>query len=150
MKKAVSPQRGFTLLEVSVVLLVLALLGGILLPQIGGFNRLARNIKLSEDLGVLCTSLKMMLDDIGESSFYGGARAASYGAAGHWSSGFASSAYSSSVSGASGGGMTTTYETVRAASAPGLDPLSYGVKYESGDRDPSCTPVRREPPLEVV
>ena len=62
---------GFTLVEVATILLALGVLAGMLVPSIGQFNSMARRVRLSEDLGVLCTALKMMLDDIGESAFWG-------------------------------------------------------------------------------
>ncbi len=84
-----SDARGFTLIEVTIVLMVLAIFAAVLLPSIGGFNSLARGVRLKEDLGVLCSMLKVMLDDMGDSAFvqhYGRSRGA-YGA----SYGFASS-----------------------------------------------------------
>lgn len=62
-------ERGFTLVEVAIIILVLVILSAILIPQIGVFNRFARKVKLEEDLIVLCTMLKVMLDDTGESEF---------------------------------------------------------------------------------
>ncbi len=64
-------QAGFTLAEVATILLALGVMAGMLVPSIGQFNSRARQVRLSEDLGVLCTALKMMLDDVGESAFWG-------------------------------------------------------------------------------
>ncbi len=47
-----SDARGFTLIEVTIVLMVLAIFAAVLLPSIGGFNSLARGVRLKEDLGV--------------------------------------------------------------------------------------------------
>lgn len=63
-------ERGFTLVEVAIILLVLTILATIMVPNIGAFNRLARFVKVKEDLMVLCTMMKFMLDDLGESAFY--------------------------------------------------------------------------------
>ena len=63
-------QRGFTLVEVSIILLTLTILSSIMLPQMGGFNRLARYVRAREDVGAICSVLKEMLDDVGESAFY--------------------------------------------------------------------------------
>ena len=48
-------ERGFTLVEVTIILLVLVILSAIMLPQMGNFNRLARFVKVKEDLGVICS-----------------------------------------------------------------------------------------------
>lgn len=65
-----SETRGFTLIEVTIVLMVLAILAAVLLPSIGGFNSLARSVRIKEDLGVVCSMLKVMLDDLGDSAFF--------------------------------------------------------------------------------
>ena len=51
-------ERGFTLVEVTVILLVLVILSAILLPQLGGFNRMARYAKVREDVGVICAAME--------------------------------------------------------------------------------------------
>jgi len=63
-------QRGFTLVEVTVILLVLVILSAILLPNLGGFNRLARFVRVKEDLGALCASVARYVEDTGELSFW--------------------------------------------------------------------------------
>ena len=63
-------QHGFTLVELTIILMVLVILSAILLPQMGGFNRLARYVRVKEDLGAICSVLKQMLDDVGEGTFY--------------------------------------------------------------------------------
>lgn len=63
-------EAGFTLVEVTVILLVLVILSSILLVQIGGFNRQARYAKVKEDIGAICTAIAAYLTDIGESSFW--------------------------------------------------------------------------------
>jgi type II secretory pathway pseudopilin PulG len=70
MYKVANDNRGFTLVEVTIILLVLVILSAIMLPQMGNFNRLARFVKVKEDLGAICSVLKVMLDDVGESAFY--------------------------------------------------------------------------------
>ncbi len=63
--------RGFTLVEVTIILLVLVILSGIMLPQLGNFNRLARYVKVKEDLGAICSGMKKMLDEVMLGGFYG-------------------------------------------------------------------------------
>jgi len=63
-------QSGFTLVEVTVILLVLVILSAILLPNLGGFNRMARYARVKEDVGALCAALAAMLHDTGESAFW--------------------------------------------------------------------------------
>ena len=63
--------RGFTLVEVTIILLVLAILSMIMLPQLGNYNRLARYVKVTEDIGVLCAEMKKMLDEAFENAFWG-------------------------------------------------------------------------------
>ena len=57
-------KRGFTLIEVTIILLVLVTLGMIILPQLGNFNLMARKVKVKEDLGALCASFKVFLDQV--------------------------------------------------------------------------------------
>lgn len=91
-----SDPRGFTLIEVTIILVVLALLAAILVPSLGGFNSLARKVRLREDLGVLCSTLKMMLDDVGDSAFF--SRYGTYGGvAGASLTGFSTSSYGGSA-----------------------------------------------------
>lgn len=80
-------ERGFTLIEATILLLALVIIAGILAPSIGGMNALARKVRIKEDLGVLCVSLKMMLDDLGDSALFsrGYASAVSYGGGGYGS-----------------------------------------------------------------
>ncbi len=54
MKSRTFAERGFTLVEVTIILMVLKILRTILLPQIGNFNRLARFVRVKEDLGAIC------------------------------------------------------------------------------------------------
>ncbi len=63
-RKRVAADRGFTLVEVTIILLVLVILSSIMLPQLGNFNRLARRVKVSEDVGALCASIKKWLDEV--------------------------------------------------------------------------------------
>lgn len=62
--------RGFTLVEVTIILLVLVLLSAIMLPQMGNYNRLARYVKVKEDLGAICASVKKMLDEVMQGGVY--------------------------------------------------------------------------------
>ncbi len=68
---SVGAQRGFTLVEVTIILLVLVILGTIMLPQLGNYNRLARYVKVKEDVGALCSSMKKMLDEVMDNAFWG-------------------------------------------------------------------------------
>ncbi len=70
MKLLTVAERGFTLVEVTIILMVLTILSTIMLPQMGNFNRLARFVRVKEDLGAICSVLKAMLDDVGEGTFY--------------------------------------------------------------------------------
>ena len=63
-------QAGFTLVETSVIVLVLVVLGGILLPQMGNYNRLARFTKAREELTALCSAAKTMLDQVWLGAFW--------------------------------------------------------------------------------
>ena len=93
---------GFTLVEVAGVLLALGILVAVLVPNIGRFNSLARDVRVREDLGAICSSLKVMLDDLGLSAYWG------QGAYGGGSvTGFASSGSSTIV----GGGTEVTEST---------------------------------------
>lgn len=104
----ISQSRGFTLVEVTIVLMVLALLAAILVPSIGGFNSLARGVRMSEDLGALCSVMKMMLDDLGDSAFFG-----HYGSSGYTTSTYGiSQSGSSSWSYGSGGSSSITEQRV--------------------------------------
>ncbi len=64
-------QRGFTLVEVTIILMVLVTLSTIMLPQLGGFNRLSRYVKVKEDLGAVCSVMKKLLDEVMLGAFYG-------------------------------------------------------------------------------
>jgi type II secretory pathway pseudopilin PulG len=61
---------GFTLVEVTIILLVLVVLGAILLPVIGNFIIKAKIVRVREDCGALGVTLQMMLLDIGEACFW--------------------------------------------------------------------------------
>ena len=61
---------GFTLVEVSIIVMALAILSSILLPQIGVFLRDARLARAREDIAAIGVSLMQMLKDTGESAFY--------------------------------------------------------------------------------
>ena len=63
-RKGLQNERGFTLVEVTIILLVLVILSTIMLPQLGNFNRLARFVVVKEDLGAICASIKKMLDEV--------------------------------------------------------------------------------------
>lgn len=63
-------QSGFTLVEVTIILLVLAILALILLPVIDRWIQIARIVKVREDLLVIGTVIPVMLHDIGECCFW--------------------------------------------------------------------------------
>jgi len=62
--------RGFTLVEVSIIVMSLAILSSILLPQIGVFLRDARLARARQDVAVLGVAMMQLLKDTGESSFH--------------------------------------------------------------------------------
>ena len=62
--------RGFTLVEVSIIVMALAILSAILLPQIGVFLRDARFARAREDVAAIGVAMMQWLKDTGESSFY--------------------------------------------------------------------------------
>jgi hypothetical protein len=49
---------------VTIILIVLVILSTIMLPQLGNFNRLARFVKVKEDLGAICATMKKFLDEV--------------------------------------------------------------------------------------
>jgi hypothetical protein len=100
--KRPADQAGFTLVEVAGILLALGILVAVLVPNIGRFNSLARSVRVREDLGAICSSLKVMLDDLGLSAFWG---AGAYG--GTAMTGFATSGSSTII----GGGMDVSQST---------------------------------------
>ena len=63
-------ERGFTLVEVSIIVMALAILSAILLPQVGVFLRDARFARVREDVAVIGAAMMHMLKDTGESSFH--------------------------------------------------------------------------------
>lgn len=67
MRKGVA---GFTLVEVTIILLVLVILGAIMLPVIGNFVVKAKIVRVREDIGALGAVIQLMLNDIGEACFY--------------------------------------------------------------------------------
>jgi type II secretory pathway pseudopilin PulG len=62
--------RGFTLVEVAIIVMALSILSAILLPQIGVFLRDARFARAREDVAAIGVSMMQMLKDTGESSFH--------------------------------------------------------------------------------
>ena len=70
MKLNPSKQGGFTLIEVTIILLVLVILGTIMLPQLGNYNRLARYVKVREDVGAICAQLDKMLKEVWGSAIF--------------------------------------------------------------------------------
>ncbi len=62
--------RGFTLVEVSIIVMALAILSSILLPQVGVFLRDARFARAREDVAAIGVAMMQMLKDTGESAFY--------------------------------------------------------------------------------
>jgi type II secretory pathway pseudopilin PulG len=70
-----SAAAGFTLVEVSAILGVLAILSVILVPQIRGFVHSAQRVRASNDLQALCNSMIMLMRDVGPQAFRGGSSA---------------------------------------------------------------------------
>ena len=70
MARNLRKEGGFTLVEVTIILLVLVILSTIMLPQLGNFNRLARYVKAREDVGALCSVMKKMLDETFQGAFF--------------------------------------------------------------------------------
>lgn len=56
---------GFTLVEVSAILSVLAILSAILLPQIRGFIHSAQRVRANSDLQTICNSMILFMRDVG-------------------------------------------------------------------------------------
>lgn len=69
-KRFTGSQGGFTLVEVTIILVVLVILSMIMLPQLGNFNRLAKKVVVFEEVGALCASIKKMLDEVMLNGFY--------------------------------------------------------------------------------
>lgn len=63
-------QAGFTLVEVSIIVIALSILSAILLPQLGVYIRDARLTRAREDVAAIGVSMMQMLKDTGESAFY--------------------------------------------------------------------------------
>jgi Tfp pilus assembly protein PilE len=61
--------RGFTLVEITVILLVLVILGAILLPITERYIDLARVVRAKEDVGVIASAIVLMLYDVHETYF---------------------------------------------------------------------------------
>jgi type II secretory pathway pseudopilin PulG len=61
---------GFTLVEVAIIVMALAILSSILLPQMGVFLRDARYARVREDVAAIGVAMMQMLKDTGESSFH--------------------------------------------------------------------------------
>jgi type II secretory pathway pseudopilin PulG len=68
-RNRIRSERGFTLVEVTIILLVLVILSMIMLPQLGNFNRLARKVKVYEDVGAICANFKKFLDEVMSNPF---------------------------------------------------------------------------------
>ena len=62
-------QAGFTLVEVSIILMVLTVLSSILLPGIAGYLRDARLARARADLEAIAKAILRFLDDTGEGAF---------------------------------------------------------------------------------
>jgi type II secretory pathway pseudopilin PulG len=62
-------QTGFTLVEVTIILLVLVVLAAILLPTVQTYINKARIVRCREDVGVIGASVAQFLLDIGEGCF---------------------------------------------------------------------------------
>lgn len=62
-------ERGFTLVEVSIILMVLAVLSLILLPSVGTYLRDARYARARSDLAAIRAGIWRFLEDTGEGAF---------------------------------------------------------------------------------
>lgn len=60
---------GFTLVEVSIILMVLTVLGLVLVPQIGSYLRDARLARARGDVSAIAKAIQRFLDDTGEVAF---------------------------------------------------------------------------------
>jgi type II secretory pathway pseudopilin PulG len=67
--KSRKKQSGFTLVEVTIILLVLVILAAILLPTLQTFVNRARLVRCREDVGAIGASVSQFLGDIGEGCF---------------------------------------------------------------------------------
>ena len=56
--KRISGEKGFTLVEVMIVVIILAILGGIALFSFGGLDTQAKNVRVQADMSTIATSLK--------------------------------------------------------------------------------------------
>jgi len=132
-------QTGFTLVEVAGVLLALGVLVAVLVPNIGRFNSLARSVRVREDLGAICSSLKVMLDDLGLSAYWGGGTYTNTSL-----TGFASSGSTTVV----GGGMEVTQSTEMVERCVACDMVA--AECDDQCREDDCTPSCGTPEMNTI
>ncbi len=63
-------ERGLTIIEATIILVVLSLLSAILAPSIGQFIRRARLARAQEDCRAIATAIRRYIDDTGENAFF--------------------------------------------------------------------------------
>jgi general secretion pathway protein G len=57
-RKRISGEKGFTLVEVMIVVIILAILGGIALVSFGGLDKQAKDARVQADMRAIATALK--------------------------------------------------------------------------------------------
>lgn len=60
-----SPQAGFSLFEITLVLVILSLLTGLVLPRVGAYQARARDARRIQDLGNLAEAIESFRRDLG-------------------------------------------------------------------------------------
>lgn len=63
-------ERGLTMIEATIILVVLSLLSAILAPSIGQFVRRARLARAQEDTRAIATAIRRFIEDTGENAFF--------------------------------------------------------------------------------
>ena len=58
LRKRMSDEKGFTLVEVMIVVIILAILGGIAMLSFGGLDKQAKDARVMADMRVIATALK--------------------------------------------------------------------------------------------
>jgi general secretion pathway protein G len=64
-RKMISSEKGFTLVEVMIVVIILAILGGIAMVSFGGLDAQAKNARAQADMRVIATALKGFRSETG-------------------------------------------------------------------------------------
>jgi general secretion pathway protein G len=58
LRKRISGEKGFTLVEVMIVVIILAILGGVALVSFGGLDKQAKDARVQADFRAIATALK--------------------------------------------------------------------------------------------